>query len=111
MMLRKRVFLLAFGMTVGGLLAARPENLTPVALTGRVCSDAEGFMEGALVRAKGGGSTMSVTVVTDREGRYAFPKNKLGPDKYSLSIRAVGYDLASPASVELTAGETARTRP
>jgi virginiamycin B lyase len=108
-MLRRTVFLLAFGMTVAGLLAARPVNSISAALAGRVNSDAEGLMEGVLVRAKGVGSTMSVTVVTDHEGRYAFPTKKLKAGKYNLSIRAVGYDLANPASVELRAGETTHT--
>jgi len=52
-MLRRTVFLLTFGMTVAGLLAVRPVNSISVALAGRVNSDAEGLMEGVLVRAKG----------------------------------------------------------
>lgn len=94
-------------MTLGGLLAARSENSVPKALVGRVSSDAEGFMEGVLVRARGEGSTMRVTIVTDQEGRYAFPANRLKPGKYKLSIRAVGYDLADLASVEVATGKTA----
>ena len=41
-----------------------------VALTGRVSSAEEGPMEGVLVSAKRAGSTVTTTVVTDREGRY-----------------------------------------
>jgi virginiamycin B lyase len=104
----RAVVLVAFGIAVGGLLAAWPGNPARAAVTGRVSSDAEGSMEGVLVRAKGAGSTMSVAVVTDHDGRYAFPANRLTPGKYSLSIRAVGYDLASTASVEVAAAETAR---
>ena len=39
-----------------------------LALAGRVSSDAEGPMEGVLVRAKGEGKTISVTVVTRSRG-------------------------------------------
>ena len=77
-------------------------------LAGRVTSDAEGSMEGVLVRAKANTKTISVTVVTNREGRYEFPANRLAPGKYTLDIRAVGYDLAAPASIELTTDRTAR---
>ena len=107
-MLRKTLVFLAIGIAARGLLAARSKNPAPAALAGQVSSDAEGFMEGVLVRAKGVGSTISVTVVSDREGRYTFPTNKLGPGRYNLDIRAVGYDLANPESAEVTAGETAR---
>jgi streptogramin lyase len=69
------------------------------ALSGRVTSAGEGAMEGVLVSAKKAGSTITVTVVTDAEGRYRFPDKKLSPGKYTLSIRAVGYELDSPPTV------------
>jgi virginiamycin B lyase len=106
-MLRKAALVLTTVIAVGEMLVARPVSPRVAALAGRVSSEAEGFMEGVLVRAKGVGSTITVTVVTDHSGRYAFPTNKLGPGRYTISIRAVGYDLAGPASVEVAAGETA----
>jgi len=45
-------------------------------LSGRVTSAEEGAMEGVLVSAKKPGSTITVTVVSDREGRYRFPEKK-----------------------------------
>jgi hypothetical protein len=36
-------------------------------------------MEGVLVSAKRAGSTITVTVVSDAKGRYAFPANRLSP--------------------------------
>src|ERR1700732_857562 len=108
MNLRNAVLLLAFATTVGGLLSARSKTPAPAALAGRVSSEAEGPMEGVLVRAKGGGSSMSVTVVSDHEGRYSFPANRLVPGKYELSIRAAGYQLVSPASATVASGETNR---
>src|ERR1700733_7451028 len=87
-------------------LASPAQKPAVAALTGRVSSDAEGPMEGVLVRAKGEGKTISVTVVTDHEGRYSFPASRLAPGKFDIDIRAVGYDLANPVSVDVAAGAT-----
>jgi streptogramin lyase len=106
-MLRKFA-LLALIMTAGSLPAALAGNPAAPALAGRVTSDAEGPMEGVLVRAKEEGKPISITVVSDREGRYSFPADRLMPGKFDISIRAVGYDLAGPVSVEVVAGETRR---
>src|SRR5580692_8443781 len=67
------------------------------ALTGTVSSDVEGKMEGVVVTANRPGSIVQVSVTTDAQGRYAFPANRLDPGEYKISIRAVGYDIASPA--------------
>jgi len=63
------------------------------ALHGVVTSNGEGAMEGVLVSAKEEGSTIATTVVTDEKGRYSFPASRLSPGKYSLQVRAAGYDL------------------
>ena len=63
------------------------------ALTGVVTSEAEGHMGGVLVTARPQGANMTVTVISDDQGRYAFPPGKLQPGKYILTIRAVGYEL------------------
>ena len=70
--------------------AAQP----PAALVGRVTSAAEGPMEGVLVSAKRDGSTKTVTVVSRADGAYAFPRDRLEPGRYALSVRAVKYVLA-----------------
>src|SRR5256714_2762202 len=67
------------------------------ALTGSVSSEAEGKMEGVVVTARRAKSIVQVSVTTDAEGRYTFPRNRLQPGEYMLSIRAVGYDIDSPA--------------
>jgi streptogramin lyase len=77
------------------------------ALTGQVSSKEEGPMEGVLVSAKRAGSTITVTVVSDREGRYSFPAARLAPGRYALRIRAVGYDLTGDVSASVSAGRTA----
>ncbi|HYY61854.1 MAG TPA: carboxypeptidase-like regulatory domain-containing protein, partial [Burkholderiales bacterium] len=61
-------------------------------LSGRVTSAEEGAMEGVLVSAKREGSTITVTVVSDAQGRYSFPEKRLAPGRYALRVRAVGYE-------------------
>jgi streptogramin lyase len=73
------------------------------ALSGQVTSMEEGPMEGVLVSAKKTGSTISVTVVSDEHGHYRFPEGRLEPGHYALRIRAGGYDLDSPSSVDIPA--------
>ena len=55
------------------------QNQAPAALTGQVTSEAEGAMEGVVVSAKKAGSIVTVSVVTDAQGRYSFPANRLEP--------------------------------
>ena len=74
---------------------------TAVALTGTVASPADGPMEGVLVGARRAGSTISTWVVSNSQGEYSFPRDRMQPGKYAISIRAVGYELA-PTSVDLT---------
>src|SRR5450631_2267627 len=75
-------------------------------LTGKVSAGPEA-LEGVLVSAKRTGSTVTVTVVSDRDGRYRFPASRLEPGQYALTIRAVGYELANSAPVSVTAEKTA----
>jgi virginiamycin B lyase len=106
--MRMKVAFLIVIIHLGSVLAGSAQIPTAAALAGRVSSTAEGPMEGVLVRAKGEGKTISVTVVSDHEGRYSFPPTRLAPGKYNLDIRAVGYDLANPVSVEAAVGVTRR---
>src|ERR1700710_983234 len=91
---------LAFlALTVLFPFAARA--LAPVAaLTGLVSSAEEAAMEGVLVSAARAGSNITVTVVTGADGRYAFPANRLGPGRYTIAVRAVGYQLDQPRQNE-----------
>ncbi|MBI3940392.1 MAG: hypothetical protein HY315_06120, partial [Acidobacteria bacterium] len=49
---------------------------------------------------------VTITVVSNAEGRYSFPRTKLEPGRYSLRIRAVGYELDGSAPVEVKGQET-----
>src|ERR1700720_4320271 len=102
--MRTRVFLpiaiasLAVSLFHTGSDSLRGQTPTSVALTGQVSSQEEGPMEGVLVSARRVGSTFTVTVVSDQQGRYNFPRVRLEPGEYSLGIRAVGYDLDEPGA-------------
>src|SRR5258706_16290288 len=83
------------------IVAVRAE--VPAALTGIVSSDAEGKMEGVVVTARRAKSIVQVSVTTDADGRYSFPRDRLEYGDYTLSIRAVGYDLDSPVKATVNA--------
>ena len=83
------------------------QNQPAAALTGVVSSEAEGSMEGEVVSAKKTGSTVTVSVISDAQGRYSFPANRLGAGKYSIKIRAIGYELAAPATADVADEQTA----
>ena len=77
-------------------------------MVGQVTSVEEGPMEGVLVSARKAGSTLTTTVVTDQQGRYAFPRARLEPGEYALRIRAIGYEMARPVTVPIR-GQQATT--
>ena len=80
-------------------LVAEPDNA--VALTGQVTSAEEGPMEGVLVSARKAGSTVTTTVISDRQGHYEFPRARLEPGEYAVRIRAIGYELESAITVPI----------
>jgi streptogramin lyase len=86
---------------------AQARAQSPFSLIGQVSSSEEGPMEGVLVTAKKDGSTIAVTVYTDAQGRYRFPKDRIEAGHYSIKIRAAGYDLDSPSAVDIPAEKNA----
>src|SRR5476651_2022959 len=93
----------ALAIVVGVTQYSTIQAQAPSALTGQVSSAAEGAMEGVLVSAKKAGSNITITVVSDKSGRYTFPANRLDAGQYSLRVRAVGYDLDGAATVAVAA--------
>src|SRR5436190_20271450 len=106
---------LMLSLTAGAvLMLVHPATQTvfaqgQAALTGTVSSEAEGKMEGVVVTAQKSGSIVRVSVTTDAQGRYAFPDNRLEPGDYTISIRAVGYDIGAPAKAKVKTEKTATT--
>ena len=100
----------ALGVAAGvvAIMSSVPRNLgaqeSGAALGGSVGSAQEAKMEGVVVSARRDGANFTVSVVSDAQGRYSFPRTHLEPGKYTLTIRAVGFDLARPVRAEVTAG-------
>ena len=107
-----RLFLtIALGSVVIGAMSWAPPDLIAqasgsVALKGVVSSQQEGLMEGVVVNARRDGANFTVSVVSDAQGRYSFPRTHLSAGKYAITVRAVGYDLVGPRSVEIAEGKT-----
>ena len=94
------------GAALSLILAQASPAAAQTALSGQISSADEGAMEGVLVSAKRAGSTITVTVVSDASGRYSFPAARLAPGRYSLRVRAAGYDLDGAASADVSASQT-----
>jgi virginiamycin B lyase len=106
--MRTKIFLLtafAIALILSAPQSTEANGSPPFALTGQVSSQKEGVMEGVVVGAKKEGSTITVNVTTDDKGRYSFPAAKLSPGHYTLKIRAAGYDLDGPKTVDVAAGK------
>src|SRR5260370_32706757 len=109
----KRILLIAGGALAAILLqtASAPlhaQSKAPSALSGQVASAEEGPMEGVVVSAKREGSTISVSVVTDAAGRFAFPVTRLEPGHYTLKARAAGYELSEACTADVASGQEAK---
>jgi virginiamycin B lyase len=92
-------------LVVAGPVSAQTSY--PSALTGYVNSQEESAMEGVLVSAKRAGSTMTITVASNAQGQYSFPRDRLEAGTYFLSIRAIGYELPTRGPVEVGGQQTA----
>jgi len=78
------------------------EGASAAALSGMISSQADGPMEGVLIGAKRTGATISTWVVSNAQGQYTFPRDRMEPGRYAISIRAVGYEIPA-TSVDVTA--------
>ncbi len=101
-----RRLLLATAAAVTLTLAGAPTHWSTAAaqtatLSGQVSSAEESAMEGVVVSAKKAGSTITVSVVSDAQGNFSFPAGRLEPGSYALRIRAAGYELDGPKTVEV----------
>ena len=109
--MRRRVLLLTVTVSLALVLLQRvltvhAQSSAAAALTGRVSSQEEGAMEGVVVSAKKDGSTITVSVVSNKQGVYSFPANRLEPGNYSLKIRAIGYDLDGAGTADVLEHKT-----
>ena len=77
----------------GALKPLEAQTASALALTGLVSAQNEMKLEGVLVTARLDGAAHSVTVVSNEDGQYSFPRSHLKPGRYTLQIRAAGYDI------------------
>ncbi len=107
MQMRRYAVAMAAGIAAFAFQASSlAQNAPAPVLTGEVRSTEEGPMGGVTVTAASDKSTIAVTAITDEQGHYGFPANRLGPGHYSLTIRAVGYDLDGKAAADVAAAGT-----
>jgi hypothetical protein len=84
------------------------QSQTAFALSGQVTSTEESPMEGVVVSAKKDGSPISISVVTNAAGRFAFPAARLEPGHYALKARAAGYELDGAMAADVASGQEAK---
>jgi virginiamycin B lyase len=94
----------AFALVLVHAIGAPPAAAQDAALTGQVTSAEEGPMEGVIVSAKKDASNITISVISNAQGRYSFPAARLEPGAYKLAIRAVGYELDGAGAAEVTGG-------
>jgi hypothetical protein len=97
------IALLLSGAAFSGAGAQSPAP----ALTGQVSAADAGALEGVLVSAQKSQSSITITVVSDQNGRFSFPAAKLSSGHYALRIRATGYELDGPPATDVADGKTA----
>src|SRR5437879_10017137 len=113
MFMKTSRFLLSAAAIAAFLLQTQPARLpaqaqTTSALAGQVTSAEEGPMEGVVVSAKKDGSTISISVVTNAAGHFAFPAASLEPGRYRLKARAAGYELDGAKAADVASGQEAK---
>src|SRR6184192_4014465 len=113
MLMKTKRFLLSAAAIAAILFQTQPaphaaQAQTSSALTGQVTSAEEGPMEGVVVSAKKDDSTISISVVTNAQGRFAFPAARLEPGAYTLKARAAGYELDGAKAADIAAGQDAK---
>jgi hypothetical protein len=102
-----RIVLLAGIAAVTLVSASGGHAQSPAGISGTVSSSQEGAMEGVIVTAKRVGSTISISVVSNEQGHYAFPAERLEPGHYNIKIRATGYIADGRPVADVVSGKTA----
>jgi hypothetical protein len=101
--MKRTLFALALAaLVVSVLFAAESPN---AALTGTVTSQAEPKMEGVVVSAKRAASTITVSVISDAQGRYTFPQNRLEPRLIHPAHPRHRLRPREPSTVNVVAGK------
>jgi streptogramin lyase len=92
------------GISTAALALVLASPQASAQLTGQVASAEEGTMEGVVVSAKRADSNITVSVISNAQGRFTIPADRLSPGQYTITTRAVGYDLDGPKQATIAAG-------
>ncbi len=103
----KHIALLLAGTALTAWTTAAMAQQNAPALTGVIRAADGEAMGDVTVTAARDKSTISVTVISDDQGRYSFPADRLGPGHYTLTTRAVGYDLDGKPQANVATEATA----
>ena len=98
--MRRTSIVAVFGLLAVTLLLPEPAPAQTSALTGQVTSAKEGAMEGVVVSAKKLGSTVTISVATDDQGRFMVPE--LPNASYNVWVR--GYGLVDSTPIQMKPG-------
>jgi virginiamycin B lyase len=92
---------MTFTLTAAGTDWSTASAQSAAVLSGQVSLAEENAMEGVVVSAKKAGSTITISVISDAQGNFSFPSGRLEPGSYTLRIRAAGYELDGPKTVDV----------
>jgi hypothetical protein len=81
------------GISTAALALVLASPQASAQLTGQVTSAEEATMEGVVVSAKRADSNITISVISNAQGRFTIPADRLPPGQYTITTRAVGYDL------------------
>ena len=91
MLIRKYLIIAPMVLLLGLCLVPPGELMAQIeseALGGVASSQQEGNMEGVVVSARRDGANFTVSVVSNAEGRYSFPRSHVEPGTYTVTTRA-----------------------
>lgn len=94
--------LFGFGLFLFALLPSVSAHAEAV-LSGQVIGPDGAPLEGVIVSANKYPTTITISVVSGADGRYAFPAGKLDAGRYFLAIRGVGFELDGDGVAQVAA--------
>jgi virginiamycin B lyase len=88
-------------------MTSRAEAASAAALAGKVTGPDGAPLEGVVVTANKFSSTITISVVSQADGGYSFPADRLGPGGYFLTIRATGFELVGDGAAQVSPQQNA----
>jgi len=102
--MRGRTFGIALAALILAAAGAGAEVSGPADALSGIVTLAGAPMEGVVVTVRRPG--IAISVVSDTKGRYHFPRTRLAPGDYAVSIKAAGFDLDKTAPISIAASQS-----